>query len=214
MKSRCFPSCSSAESSWTTPSWWWRTSIATTQGGKPLKGAVVDGTAEVFLPVLAATSTTVAAFLPMLIMSGSTGEFFSLVPKAVSFAIAASLIECLFILPLHFLDWPGAKRLEQEVRTHSRRAADPRFLVALKNGVDRLLQLTLRHRWKSLLVVFGAFLLAVVMLGVSVSGVMPLLRIKFFPDEYSLFYVLRCRAGGHGRVRVFGKSQGNLGISQ
>ena len=159
------------------------------QGGKPLKGAVVDGTAEVFLPVLAATSTTVAAFLPMLIMSGSTGEFFSLVPKAVSFAIAASLIECLFILPLHFLDWPGAKRLEQEVRTHSRRAADPRFLVALKNGVDRLLQLTLRHRWKSLLVVFGAFLLAVVMLGVSVSGVMPLLRIKFFPDEYSLFYV-------------------------
>ena len=42
------------------------------QDGKPLKEAVIDGTSEVFLPVLAATTTTVAAFLPMLIMSGST----------------------------------------------------------------------------------------------------------------------------------------------
>jgi len=159
------------------------------QEGRPLREAVVEGTSEVCVPVLAATSTTVAAFLPMLIMTGSTGEFFALVPKAVSFALIASMVECLFILPPHFMDWPGARRLERESRTHSRRAADPRFLVALRGGVDRVLGLTMRHRWKSLVVVFGSFLLAVVILGVSVTGVMPLLRIKFFPDEYSLFYV-------------------------
>lgn len=157
------------------------------QEGKPLKEAVVAGTSEVFLPVIAATSTTVAAFLPMLIMTGSTGEFFALVPKAVSFAIAASIIECLFILPLHFLDWPGADKLKAEAKAHH--GAAPKFLVWLRHTTDRVVLVFLRHQWKSLTVVFGCFILAVVMLGVSVSGVMPLLRIKFFPDEYSLFYV-------------------------
>jgi len=159
------------------------------QDGKPLRVAVVDGTSEVFLPVLAATTTTVAAFLPMLIMSGSTGQFFAQVPKAVTFAIIASIIECLFILPAHFLDWPGAKKLEAEARTHSRRATDPKFMVVLRNITDSVLQLSMRHKWKSLGLVFGAFVMAIVILGVSVSGVMPLLRIKFFPDEYNLYYV-------------------------
>jgi HAE1 family hydrophobic/amphiphilic exporter-1 len=159
------------------------------QEGKRLRAAVVDGTSEVFLPVIAATSTTVAAFLPMLIMTGSIGEFFAQVPKAVTFAIAASLVECLFILPPHFLDWPGAKKLEKDARTHARRAADPRFLVALRRWADAVLELSMRHKWKTMGVVFGAFALAVVMLVVSVTGAMPLLRIKFFPDEYTLYYV-------------------------
>ncbi|BDQ34246.1 efflux RND transporter permease subunit [Pseudodesulfovibrio portus] len=158
------------------------------QDGKDLRRAVVTGTSEVFLPVLAATSTTVAAFLPMLIMTGSTGEFFALVPKAVSFAIMASLIECLLILPPHFLDWPGAEKLKEKAREHAVRP-DPRFLVHLRRFTDRVLRITLRHKWKTMLCVGGAFIMALVILSVSVSGVMPLLRIKFFPDEYTLYYV-------------------------
>jgi len=158
------------------------------QEGKPLKEAVVAGTSEVFLPVLAATSTTVAAFLPMLIMSGSTGEFFALVPKAVSFAIAASIIECLFILPPHFLDWPGAGKLKEDAAKHVN-AKDPRFLDWLKRITDATLRISMRHKWKSLGIVFAAFIAAITMLGVSISGIMPLLRIKFFPDEYTLYYV-------------------------
>jgi len=158
------------------------------QDGKALRRAVITGTGEVFLPVLAATSTTVAAFLPMLIMTGSTGEFFAFVPKAVSFAILASLIECLFILPPHFMDWPGAERLTEKALAHAVRP-DPRFLVALKRITDKTLQLAMRHKWKTVLGMFAAFFLAIAILGVSVSGVMPLLRIKFFPDEYTLYYV-------------------------
>jgi len=81
------------------------------QEGEVMRLAVLNGTCEIAWPVIAATSTTVAAFLPMLIMSGSTGEFFAYIPKAVSFALMASLFECLVILPGHFLDWPGARRL-------------------------------------------------------------------------------------------------------
>ncbi|HKI80810.1 MAG TPA: efflux RND transporter permease subunit, partial [Pseudodesulfovibrio sp.] len=158
------------------------------QDGKGLREAVVDGASEVFLPVLAATSTTVAAFMPMLIMTGSTGEFFALVPKAVSFAIMASLIECLVILPLHFLDWPGADKLGRQAKEHLK-ARDPRFMGWLKKATDVVLQRTLRHRWKSMGLVVVALFMAVFMLGVSITGVMPLLRIKFFPEEYTLYYV-------------------------
>ncbi|QGY39529.1 AcrB/AcrD/AcrF family protein [Pseudodesulfovibrio cashew] len=159
------------------------------QEGRPLREAVIQGTSEVFLPVMAATSTTVAAFLPMLIMSGSTGEFFAQVPKAVSFAILASLIECLLILPSHFLDWPGAEKLESEAKAGTKHVSDPAFVIFLRRVTDAVLQVFLRHKWKSLLTIVVAFVAALAIFGVSVTGVMPLLRIKFFPDEYNLFYV-------------------------
>ncbi|CCO23045.1 efflux RND transporter permease subunit [Maridesulfovibrio hydrothermalis] len=156
------------------------------QEGKPLKEAVVDGTAEVFLPVVSATATTVAAFLPMLIMSGSTGEFFAQVPKAVTFALIASLIECLIILPAHFLDWPGAKILAKDSARHTR---EPVFMQPVRRWTDKLLAVVMRFRFTSLTVVFGAFVVAIFILVVSISGKIPLIKIKFFPDDYSLYYI-------------------------
>ncbi len=80
------------------------------QMGKAPKEAVIDGVSEVMLPVISSSLTTILAFVPMLIMTGSTGDFFSVIPKAVSYALAASLFEALFILPIHILDW-GPKRI-------------------------------------------------------------------------------------------------------
>ncbi|MBI9111185.1 efflux RND transporter permease subunit [Maridesulfovibrio ferrireducens] len=156
------------------------------QEGKNLRDAVVDGISEVFWPVISATATTIAAFLPMLIMSGSTGEFFAQVPKAVTFALIASLIECLVILPSHFLDWPGAKKLS---KGNDKLAHEPVFMRPLRRWTDKLLSLVMRFRFTSLSVVFAAFVLAIFILGVSVSGAIPLIKIKFFPDDYSLYYI-------------------------
>ena len=155
------------------------------QQGEPLEQAVVEGTAEVMLPVISATATTVMAFLPMLIMTGSTGEFFALIPKAVSFAIVASLFECLFILPLHYLDFgprprPGGAPPAQR---------DDALLRILRRGTEGLIRLTLRGRYLSLALAGVFFLVAVAILGVSIAGIAPLIRIKFFPDDYNLYYV-------------------------
>ncbi|WP_018126040.1 efflux RND transporter permease subunit [Desulfovibrio oxyclinae] len=158
------------------------------QEGKELREAVIDGTSEVFLPVVAATSTTVAAFLPMLIMTGSTGEFFALVPKAVTFAIAASLIECLIILPLHVLDWPGGRKLRRQAHDHAV-SDDPAFLVLLRKIVDRVLLFCLRHKLLSLGAIGLAFAAALGILGVSMTGAIPLIKVKFFPDDYRVYYV-------------------------
>ncbi|MGE4557696.1 MAG: efflux RND transporter permease subunit [Desulfovibrionaceae bacterium] len=155
------------------------------QSGLPLRRAVVEGALEVFLPVVAATTTTCAAFLPMLIMSGSTGDFFAEIPKAVSAAIMASLIECLLILPSHFMDWPGAKRLAG----HDGVRPDGRIISWLKRWTKRLVSLCLRARFLTLAAVGAGFVAAVAILGVSMSGKASLIRIDFFPDEYDYYYV-------------------------
>jgi HAE1 family hydrophobic/amphiphilic exporter-1 len=154
------------------------------QDGEPLHEAIVNGTAEVMLPVISATATTVAAFLPMLLMTGSTGEFFALIPKAVTFAIVASLFECLLILPLHYLHFgprPGPRKEE-----HQR---DDLTLRLLRRMTRRVVGWTLHYRWTTLSMVGIAFVASVSILAVSVAGVAPLIRIKFFPDDYNIYYV-------------------------
>ena len=165
------------------------------QEGEPIEQAIVDGTAEVAWPVISATATTVAAFLPMLIMTGSTGEFFALIPQAVSFAIIASLLECLLILPIHYLDFgPRPASGTPDLSAPSGRQAPPmdrenRLMRVLRVLTDRAINLTMRFRWTSLTLVLLAFVAATTILIASVMGVSNLVRIQFFPDDYSTYYV-------------------------
>ncbi len=155
------------------------------QEGKKLREAVIDGAAEVVVPVISATATTVAAFLPMLIMTGSTGEFFALIPKAVSFALAASLFECMFLVPIHFLDW-GPRNGEAARRDELQENAGMRATRAV---ADRLVRFTTRHRIASSVAVMLLFAAAIVIMGLSVSGRARLVPVKFYPDDYHLYYV-------------------------
>jgi HAE1 family hydrophobic/amphiphilic exporter-1 len=159
------------------------------QEGSPIEKAVVNGASEVAGPVIAATSTTVAAFLPMLMMTGSTGEFFAQIPIAISAAIAASLFECLVILPSHFTDWPGAKSAERKAQAIHPATKEQRLMALLLRGTNRIVDFTLRYRFTSLGAVLLAFLLSVAILGVSITGKIPLIKIKFFPDEYAYYYI-------------------------
>lgn len=159
------------------------------QEGAFIKDAAVNGAAEVAAPVVSATSTTVAAFLPMLIMTGSTGEFFAQIPIGITAALCASLFECLVILPPHFVDWPGKPAVEKKGQTHNPGYRERRIMALIRRFINRLVRLTLRFRISSLVLVFTLFLVALAILGVSVSGRLPLIKIKFFPDEYTYYYI-------------------------
>jgi HAE1 family hydrophobic/amphiphilic exporter-1 len=159
------------------------------QEGEPLEEAVINGVSEVAAPVIAATSTTVAAFLPMLIMSGSTGEFFAQIPIAVAAAIVASLFECLIILPSHFMDWPGGRSAEKEAVKPKPASKEHWVMSLLLKGTNKLVDFSFRHRFKSLGLVVVAFVASVFILAVSMSGKIPLIKIKFFPDEYTYYYI-------------------------
>ncbi len=155
------------------------------QEGEPLREAIVNGASEVFFPVVSATLTTGAAFLPMLIMTGTTGEFFAQIPIAITFALIASLFECLFILPIHYLSH-GPRR-------HSKIPDEDRdnFVIALcRRFTNWITRFTLRRRFLSLGVVLVLFVAAIGMLAASITGAAPLIRIKFFPDDYNLYYII------------------------
>ncbi len=101
--------------------------------GKPPVLAAVQGTNEVVMPVFAAVSTTVAAFLPMLLMTGVLGKFMRVIPIVVTFALIASLIEALVTLPSHLADFaPSMERTGKKIGTGDRfRRYKRQFVIIL-----------------------------------------------------------------------------------
>ncbi len=69
--------------------------------GKDKIKAAIDGTAEVFWPVVAAAATTILAFLPMFLIKGEIGVFIKILPIMISVLVASSLLEAFVFLPLH-----------------------------------------------------------------------------------------------------------------
>jgi multidrug efflux pump subunit AcrB len=70
------------------------------QLGKSRLEAARIGIHEVGTPILTAILTTLAAFLPLMLMSGIMGEFMKFVPMTVSFALACAFILSHTVLPV------------------------------------------------------------------------------------------------------------------
>ncbi|MEE4607826.1 MAG: efflux RND transporter permease subunit, partial [Desulfobacteraceae bacterium] len=62
------------------------------KAGKPPLRAAVDGVSEVGMPVLAAVTTTIVAFLPLAYVGGIMGKFIRILPAVVIACLAVSLI--------------------------------------------------------------------------------------------------------------------------
>jgi multidrug efflux pump subunit AcrB/outer membrane protein TolC len=68
--------------------------------GIPRRDAAWQCVREVLVPVLTATLTIIASFLPLLILSGSVGEFISALPITVSVALGVSFVVATLLTPL------------------------------------------------------------------------------------------------------------------
>jgi len=134
--------------------------------GMPARKAAILGTREVLAPVTAAVLTTVAAFLPMLLMSGVWGKFMSVIPKVVTFALLASLIEAFLILPSHMADF-GRVAIRQS-------KYNPTF-TALTCRYERALRFVLRRRYLSML---GIVVMAFIAIGLVFT-----LDVTIFEEE-------------------------------
>jgi multidrug efflux pump subunit AcrB len=84
------------------------------EDGLPPKEAAILGAKEMAEPVTIASFTTMFAFLPALMMSGTMGEVIKLIPIAVSILLITSLIESFIFLPIH-----AAHILKKEATTRS-----------------------------------------------------------------------------------------------
>ena len=111
------------------------------QLGLSPREAAVSGTNEVVKPVIAATLTTIAAFLPLMLLPGIMGKFMRIIPIVVSLALVASTLEALVFLPVHFADWGG--KVKQ---------SGTGFIGRWQGGFRRFLTRLYRHRYLTLLV--------------------------------------------------------------
>jgi len=68
--------------------------------GESNRAAVVKGTKEVSMPIIASTLTTIAVFLPLIFVRGVAGELFRDQSYAIAFSLMASIITALTLIPM------------------------------------------------------------------------------------------------------------------
>ncbi|MCC5972913.1 MAG: efflux RND transporter permease subunit [Rubellimicrobium sp.] len=98
--------------------------------------AAENAARRMFTPVLAASITTVIAFLGLIVISGRFGDLIAAIPYTVTVVILASLVECFLILPhhmahagagaekAHWYDWPS-RQVNRGFNWFSRRVFRP-----------------------------------------------------------------------------------------
>ncbi len=71
------------------------------ESGATTLEAAVGGSQRMWAPVMSSSMTTLAAFLPLLIIGGVMGDMILALPTILLCVIVASLIECFLVLPGH-----------------------------------------------------------------------------------------------------------------
>ena len=141
--------------------------------GVAADGAAGEGTNEVQGAIAASTLTTISVFGPIIYVKGVAGQLFGALSFAVAFALLASLVVALMLLPTmaaRFRPRPG--RADEPTRSRALAALDRRF-AGMADWYHGRLQWALDHR--GLVVgMAGVMLVAGVGLGATLErGVLP-----------------------------------------
>lgn len=140
--------------------------------------AAIAGAQEVSKPVIFAVLTTVAAFLPLLVVPGSTGKIMKVIPAVVIPTLLFSLIESLFVLPNHLSHWKPQKR-EGNRFSKTWQTLQSSFANRLESFIEKvyrpILNFALHWRYLTCACAIGAMLIT---LGLVGGGWM---RFQFFP---------------------------------
>jgi len=108
------------------------------QRGEDRKEAVLVGTRDVALAILASTVTTVVVFLPIGVIGGLIGAFFLPFGMAVTYALGASFLVAVTIVPLLAYLFIRKENLPEEKETVLQRGYTPVLRWALKNKASTL----------------------------------------------------------------------------
>ena len=122
------------------------------KGLNPVEAAV-KGASELIGPVTTTIMTTVAAFLPMMFMSGIIGKFIIAIPTVVITLLILSWLESFLILPSHVA----------HVTNRNKHPKERAWLMALENMYGWVLERAVRFRWVTVILSFSILLAAIVL---------------------------------------------------
>lgn len=137
------------------------------------KALVREATRQMFIPIMSSTIVTIAVFLPMGLIHGQVGQLFLPFALAVVFALAASLLVAITVVPMlaHTLfkkQLYGEKAQQHKAKAEKKPGKLAAFYKKVLNGA-------LNHK----IITFGS---AVVLLVLSLF-LMPLIGVNFLADE-------------------------------
>lgn len=141
------------------------------RGLSPLD-ATITGLKEVFGAILVSTLTTIAAFVPVMMIKGMMGKFIHQFPMVVIVALTASFLQAIFILPNQLMYGKEKKIVKEEkVKRH--------WFEDVVDGFKNILRFLIRHRYA---VLSGFVVLLVFTIFISVKDMK---RFVLFSDNSS-----------------------------
>ncbi|PSF13340.1 acriflavin resistance protein [Marinobacter fuscus] len=173
--------------------------------GESSQAAAEGAARRMVWPVLASSLTTVAAFMPLLVVGGVIGNILGDIPIVMICVLVASLLECFVVLPAHlrhaFKIRPGEpdKPRAGNAVTRLRGRFEQGFERFRDGTFRRLSRYSLEHRGATLALALG---LAIITVGLLAGG---RLGFNFFPTpEPSVFYANATFVAGTDRETVNG----------
>ena len=131
--------------------------------------AAIEGTLEVSVPVIFGVLTTIAAFLPILLLDGQMGAFFNAIGAVVVFCLVASLVESQLILPGHlahrktkgyFMEHSGIVKFWQGIQ--GKIASSMEYFA--EHGYRRALKKVLKYRYAAWATATGVIIMTTALL--------------------------------------------------
>jgi multidrug efflux pump subunit AcrB len=147
------------------------------ENGMAPNEAAVKGSVELIGPVTTTILTTIAAFLPMMFMSGIIGKFIIAIPIVVITLLILSWLESFLMLPSHVA----------HVTNPNKHPPERAWLVALEKSYGWLLERAVRFRWLTVVFSFGILVAAVILAKTS-------LLFQLFPPVGVEEYIVRVTA--------------------
>ena len=146
------------------------------KGLSPVEAAV-KGAVELIGPVTTTILTTIAAFLPLMFMSGIIGKFVIAIPIVVITLLIISWLESFFMLPSHVA----------HVTNPNKHPKERAWLAALENIYGWMLEKAIRFRWTTVFVSFAILIGSIVLAKTS-------LQFQLFPPVGVEEYIVRVTA--------------------
>jgi len=139
-------------------------SVSLNERGLPPDEAAPLAALFMAAPVTSASLTTIAAFLPLLVIGDIIGAIIREIPVVVIMVLVASLIECLLILPSHMRHALSGMK---DTPSRFRRAFNAGFNRLRDGPYRRLIAIAIAWRYATLALALGCFVLT---LGLIAGG--------------------------------------------
>ncbi len=135
--------------------------------------AAERGALRMLAPVVASSLTTIAAFLPLILISGIIGTILAAIPLVTVSVLIASLFECFLVLPGHLR---GALAVGREHESRARVWFNHHFDRFRTGPYRRILEIAVSWRYLTL---SGTLAALIISLGIIFSG---RVGFQFFPS--------------------------------